>query len=78
MTEIVDRPHPLPLSQIGRGEKNVDRENIKIGMIPIDNCQLFHLSSFVKNIQSFKEKATSIANRPYERSNTCLQSGFPS
>ncbi|WP_139253635.1 hypothetical protein [Hydrococcus rivularis] len=29
---IVDRPHPQPLSQIGRGEKNVDRENLKIGI----------------------------------------------
>ncbi|WP_175561129.1 hypothetical protein [Hydrococcus rivularis] len=26
MTEIVDCPHPQPLSQIGRGVKNVDRE----------------------------------------------------
>ncbi|WP_175561126.1 hypothetical protein [Hydrococcus rivularis] len=34
MTEIVDRPHPLPLSQFGRGEKNVDRENLKIDI----NC----------------------------------------
>ncbi|WP_281250743.1 hypothetical protein [Hydrococcus rivularis] len=32
MTEIVDRPHPQPLSQIGRGVKNVDRENLKIGI----------------------------------------------
>ncbi|WP_175561193.1 hypothetical protein [Hydrococcus rivularis] len=32
MTEIVDLPHPQPLSQIGRGEKNVDRENLKIGI----------------------------------------------
>ncbi|WP_281250691.1 hypothetical protein [Hydrococcus rivularis] len=33
MTQIVDRPHPQPLSQIGRGVKNVDRENLKIGII---------------------------------------------
>ncbi|WP_175561124.1 hypothetical protein [Hydrococcus rivularis] len=33
MTEIVDRPHPQPLSQFGRGEKNVDCENLKIGII---------------------------------------------
>ncbi|WP_175561195.1 hypothetical protein [Hydrococcus rivularis] len=33
MTQIVDRPHPQPLSQLGRGEKNVDRENLKIGII---------------------------------------------
>ncbi|WP_175561091.1 hypothetical protein [Hydrococcus rivularis] len=26
MTEMVDRPHPSPFSQIGRGEKNVDRD----------------------------------------------------
>ncbi|WP_281250756.1 hypothetical protein [Hydrococcus rivularis] len=32
MTEIVDCPHPQPLSQIGRGEKDVDRENLKIGI----------------------------------------------
>ncbi|WP_281250712.1 hypothetical protein [Hydrococcus rivularis] len=32
MTEIVDRPHPQPLSLFGRGEKNVDRENLKIGI----------------------------------------------
>ncbi|WP_175561083.1 hypothetical protein [Hydrococcus rivularis] len=32
MTQIVDRPHPQPLSQIERGEKNVDRENLKIGI----------------------------------------------
>ncbi|WP_139253642.1 hypothetical protein [Hydrococcus rivularis] len=32
MTQIVDRPHPQPLYQIGRGEKNVDRENLKIGI----------------------------------------------
>ncbi|WP_281250736.1 hypothetical protein [Hydrococcus rivularis] len=32
MTQIVDRPHPQPLSQIGRGVKNVDRENVKIGI----------------------------------------------
>ncbi|WP_175561041.1 hypothetical protein [Hydrococcus rivularis] len=25
--------HPQPFSQIGRGEKNVDRENLKIGII---------------------------------------------
>ncbi|WP_175561003.1 hypothetical protein [Hydrococcus rivularis] len=35
MTEMVDRPHPQPLSQIGRGEKNVDRENLKIGIRPL-------------------------------------------
>ncbi|WP_281250738.1 hypothetical protein [Hydrococcus rivularis] len=34
MTEIVDRPHLQPFSQIGRGKKNVDRENLKIGMKP--------------------------------------------
>ncbi|OKH21678.1 hypothetical protein NIES593_14685 [Hydrococcus rivularis NIES-593] len=39
MTQIVDRPHPQPLSQIGRGEKNVDRENLKIGI------RLFHGAS---------------------------------
>ncbi|WP_175561002.1 hypothetical protein [Hydrococcus rivularis] len=33
MTQIVDRPHPQPLSLFGRGEKNVDRENLKIGRI---------------------------------------------
>ncbi|WP_175561059.1 hypothetical protein [Hydrococcus rivularis] len=34
MTQIVDRPHPQPLSLFGRGEKNnVDRENLKIGII---------------------------------------------
>ncbi|WP_281250771.1 hypothetical protein [Hydrococcus rivularis] len=27
------RPHPQPLSQTGRGEKDVDRENMKIGII---------------------------------------------
>ncbi|WP_175561106.1 hypothetical protein [Hydrococcus rivularis] len=32
MTEIVDRSHPQPLSQLGRGEKDVDRENLKIGI----------------------------------------------
>ncbi|WP_281250718.1 hypothetical protein [Hydrococcus rivularis] len=32
MTQIVDRPHPLPFSQFGREEKNVDRENLKIGI----------------------------------------------
>ncbi|WP_175561209.1 hypothetical protein [Hydrococcus rivularis] len=36
MTEIVDLPHPQPLSQIGRGEKNVDRENLKIGITHLD------------------------------------------
>ncbi|WP_139253742.1 hypothetical protein [Hydrococcus rivularis] len=35
MTEMVDCPHPQPLSRIGRGEKNVDRENIKIGFLKI-------------------------------------------
>ncbi|OKH18360.1 hypothetical protein NIES593_22180 [Hydrococcus rivularis NIES-593] len=30
---MVDRPHPQPLSQTGRGEKDVDRENLKIGII---------------------------------------------
>ncbi|WP_175561098.1 hypothetical protein [Hydrococcus rivularis] len=33
MTQIVDRPHPQPLSLFGRGEKNVYRENLKIGII---------------------------------------------
>ncbi|WP_281250710.1 hypothetical protein [Hydrococcus rivularis] len=33
MTQMVDCPHPQPLSQIGRGEKNVARENLKIGII---------------------------------------------
>ncbi|WP_175561200.1 hypothetical protein [Hydrococcus rivularis] len=32
MTEMVDRLHPQPLSLFGRGEKNVDRENLKIGI----------------------------------------------
>ncbi|WP_175561094.1 hypothetical protein [Hydrococcus rivularis] len=32
MTQTVDRPHPLPLSLFGRGEKDVDRENLKIGI----------------------------------------------
>ncbi|WP_175561180.1 hypothetical protein [Hydrococcus rivularis] len=32
ITEIVDRPHPQPLSLFGRGEKNVYRENLKIGI----------------------------------------------
>ncbi|WP_281250688.1 hypothetical protein [Hydrococcus rivularis] len=32
MTEIVDRPHPQSLSLFGRGEKNVYRENLKIGI----------------------------------------------
>ncbi|WP_139253702.1 hypothetical protein [Hydrococcus rivularis] len=32
MTEMIDRPHPQPLSQFGRGEKDVDRENLKIGI----------------------------------------------
>ncbi|WP_175561146.1 hypothetical protein [Hydrococcus rivularis] len=41
MIEIVDRPHPQPLSQIGRGVKNVDRENIKIGIISF----LFNLAT---------------------------------
>ncbi|MBF2022016.1 MAG: hypothetical protein IGR93_18460 [Hydrococcus sp. C42_A2020_068] len=26
MTEMVDCPHPQPLSQFGRGEKDVDRD----------------------------------------------------
>ncbi|WP_175561140.1 hypothetical protein [Hydrococcus rivularis] len=34
MTEMVDRPHPQPLSQTGKREKDVDRENLKIGIIP--------------------------------------------
>ncbi|WP_175561105.1 hypothetical protein [Hydrococcus rivularis] len=33
MTQIVDRPHPQPLSLFGRGEKNVARENLKIDII---------------------------------------------
>nr|WP_245817716.1 hypothetical protein [Hydrococcus rivularis] len=32
MTQIVDRLHPQPLFLFGRGEKNVDRENLKIGI----------------------------------------------
>ncbi|WP_139253621.1 hypothetical protein [Hydrococcus rivularis] len=48
MTEIVDCPHPQPLFQFGRGEKDVDRENLKIGIklrgTVVDNgssnCQL--------------------------------------
>ncbi|WP_175561089.1 hypothetical protein [Hydrococcus rivularis] len=32
MTEMVDCPHPQLLSLFGRGEKNVDRENLKIGI----------------------------------------------
>ncbi|WP_281250732.1 hypothetical protein [Hydrococcus rivularis] len=35
MTEIVDRPHPQPLSLFRRGEKNVDRENLKIGITDV-------------------------------------------
>ncbi|WP_175561115.1 hypothetical protein [Hydrococcus rivularis] len=35
MTQVVDRPHPQPLSQIGRGEKNVAHENLKIGIISV-------------------------------------------
>ncbi|WP_175561131.1 hypothetical protein [Hydrococcus rivularis] len=42
MTEMVDRPHPQPLSQLGRGEKNVDRENLKIGISPTNTLRFPH------------------------------------
>jgi hypothetical protein len=41
MTETIDRPHPQPLSQFGRGEKDVDRENMKIGISHQNNFVSF-------------------------------------
>ncbi|WP_139253752.1 hypothetical protein [Hydrococcus rivularis] len=53
MTEMVDRPHPQPLSQIGK--KNVDRENMKIGIIrytafPFQRCVGAALTSSRSNL----------------------------
>ncbi|WP_175561111.1 hypothetical protein [Hydrococcus rivularis] len=48
MTEIVDRPHPQPLSLFGRGEKNVARENLKIGIIPDSCLNLILVSKFIR------------------------------
>ncbi|OKH22196.1 hypothetical protein NIES593_13450 [Hydrococcus rivularis NIES-593] len=50
MTEIVDRPHLQPLSLFGRGEKNVDRENLKIGII-IKNLDYFEFFVGDRSVQ---------------------------
>ncbi|WP_175561047.1 hypothetical protein [Hydrococcus rivularis] len=49
MTQIVDRLHPQPLSQTGRGEKDVDRENLKIGISRFADSWLF--INFCKEIE---------------------------
>ncbi|WP_245817565.1 hypothetical protein [Hydrococcus rivularis] len=54
MTEMVDRLHPQPLSQFGRGEKNVYRENMKISIISklTNNAQAIAQSLTCWNHQS--------------------------
>ncbi|OKH23773.1 hypothetical protein NIES593_08925 [Hydrococcus rivularis NIES-593] len=57
MTQIVDCPHPQPLSQTGRGEKDVDRENMRIGITltgnfaegKIKSIQLIHKLSLLNH-----------------------------
>ncbi|WP_139253599.1 hypothetical protein [Hydrococcus rivularis] len=65
MTEIVDRPHPQPLSLFGRGEKNVDRENLKIGITSPTQSKILTLKLLERTLWENQQALSNISAKSH-------------